>query len=101
MTGAPASLLTLPPAASNTGTGRPLRLRKRDEFEVIKLIHGGLRYLQHGDIRLVYEALAERQRLLDNAPHSVLPLPFLIPRLARTASFQPILLSAGRCNVGI
>src|SRR3954453_14944565 len=44
-----------------------------------KLIHGGLRYLQQKDYRLVYEALAERQRLLDNAPHLVSPLPFLIP----------------------
>jgi glycerol-3-phosphate dehydrogenase len=44
-----------------------------------KLIHGGLRYLQQKEFRLVYEALAERQRLLDNAPHLVSPLPFLIP----------------------
>ncbi len=48
-----------------------------------KLVHGGLRYLQHGEIRLVYEALAERQRLLANAPHLVHPLPFLIPLFAR------------------
>jgi glycerol-3-phosphate dehydrogenase len=44
-----------------------------------KLIHGGLRYLQQREFRLVYENLAERQRLLDNAPHLVTPLPFLIP----------------------
>ena len=44
-----------------------------------KLIHGGLRYLQNGDVRLVYEALRERQRLLRNAPHLVQVLPFLIP----------------------
>jgi glycerol-3-phosphate dehydrogenase len=44
-----------------------------------KLIHGGLRYLQQKEFGLVYEALAERQRLLDNAPHLVRPLPFLIP----------------------
>ncbi len=44
-----------------------------------KLIHGGLRYLQQKEFRLVYEALAERQRLLANAPHLVTPLPFLIP----------------------
>src|SRR5690606_25091458 len=41
--------------------------------------HGGLRYLQNGDVRLVYEALRERQRLLRNAPHLVKVLPFLIP----------------------
>src|SRR6516225_5259840 len=44
-----------------------------------KLVHGGLRYLQQKEYRLVYEGLAERQRLLDNAPHLVHPLPFLIP----------------------
>jgi glycerol-3-phosphate dehydrogenase len=44
-----------------------------------KLIHGGLRYLEHGDLRLVYQALHERQRLLRNAPHLVRPLRFIIP----------------------
>jgi len=44
-----------------------------------KLVHGGLRYLQQGDVRLVYEALAERQRLRYTAPHLVKLLPFLIP----------------------
>jgi glycerol-3-phosphate dehydrogenase len=44
-----------------------------------KLVHGGLRYLQQREVRLVYENLAERQRLLHNAPHLVAPLPFLIP----------------------
>ncbi len=48
-----------------------------------KLIHGGLRYLQQHEYRLVYENLAERQRLLENAPHLVSPLPFLIPLFGR------------------
>jgi glycerol-3-phosphate dehydrogenase len=48
-----------------------------------KLVHGGLRYLQQGDIRLVYQALHERQRLLRNAPHLVSVLPFLIPVLTK------------------
>ena len=48
-----------------------------------KLIHGGLRYLQQGDIALVYEALHERQRLLRNAPHLVRVLPFMIPVMTR------------------
>jgi glycerol-3-phosphate dehydrogenase len=51
--------------------------------ESSKLIHGGLRYLQQKEIGLVYEALAERQRLLGNAPHLVSPLPFLIPLFGR------------------
>src|SRR3954447_21226650 len=44
-----------------------------------KLVHGGLRYLEHGDVRLVYEALHERRRLLTNAPHLVRPLRFVLP----------------------
>lgn len=51
-----------------------------------KMVHGGLRYLQQREIRLVYENLAERQRLLDNAPHLVTPLPFLIPLLGRSGA---------------
>jgi glycerol-3-phosphate dehydrogenase len=44
-----------------------------------KMVHGGLRYLQHREFRLVYENLRERQRLLRNAPYLIKPLPFLIP----------------------
>jgi glycerol-3-phosphate dehydrogenase len=44
-----------------------------------KLVHGGLRYLEHGDLGLVYEALHERRRLLGNAPHLVRPLRFVLP----------------------
>jgi glycerol-3-phosphate dehydrogenase len=60
-------------------------LVERDDFasgtssKSSKLVHGGLRYLQQGDVRLVYEALAERQRLRKNAPHLVKVLPFLLP----------------------
>src|SRR5437660_2580318 len=44
-----------------------------------KLIHGGLRYLEHGHLHLVHEALHERGRLLRNAPHQVHPLRFVLP----------------------
>jgi glycerol-3-phosphate dehydrogenase len=44
-----------------------------------RLIHGGLRYLEHGEIGLVRESLRERERLLRIAPHLVKPLPLLIP----------------------
>ncbi len=44
-----------------------------------KLIHGGLRYLQQGNISLVTEALHERGRLTTNAPHLIHHLPFFIP----------------------
>src|SRR5213595_1037234 len=55
-----------------------------------KLVHGGLRYLEHGDFRLVYEALHERRRLLRNAPHLVRPLRFILPfyRGARVPSWK-------------
>src|SRR5438132_12337231 len=55
-----------------------------------KLVHGGLRYLEHGELRLVYEALHERGRLLRNAPHLVRPLRFVIPfyERARVAPCQ-------------
>jgi glycerol-3-phosphate dehydrogenase len=44
-----------------------------------RLIHGGLRYLEHGEVGLVRESLRERERLLSLAPHLVKPLPMLIP----------------------
>jgi glycerol-3-phosphate dehydrogenase len=46
-----------------------------------KLVHGGLRYLQQREYRLVRENLAERRRLLANAPHLVRPLRFVLPLL--------------------
>lgn len=48
-----------------------------------KLVHGGLRYIENGEIKLVYQALHERHRLLKNAPHLVSVLPFLMPILTR------------------
>ena len=44
-----------------------------------RLIHGGLRYLEHGELGLVRESLREREVLLKIAPHLVVPLPILIP----------------------
>lgn len=44
-----------------------------------KLIHGGLRYLEHYEFRLVREALAEREVLLRAAPHIIWPLRFALP----------------------
>lgn len=44
-----------------------------------KLIHGGLRYLEHYEFRLVKEALAEREVLLQKAPHIMWPLRFRLP----------------------
>lgn len=44
-----------------------------------KLVHGGVRYLKHGNLSLVLEALRERGLLVRNAPHLVHSLPFVIP----------------------
>lgn len=44
-----------------------------------KLVHGGVRYLQQGNVSLVMEALKERGRLLQNAPHIAHNLPFVVP----------------------
>jgi glycerol-3-phosphate dehydrogenase len=87
-----------------TGTGialdaasRGLRtaLVEKDDFasgtssRSSKLIHGGLRYLQSGEVRLVYRALAERTRLQRNAPHLVSPLPFLLPLFTSDGVLNP------------
>jgi glycerol-3-phosphate dehydrogenase len=44
-----------------------------------RMIHGGLRYLENREVRLVQESLSERNLLLQNAPHYVFPLPTVIP----------------------
>jgi glycerol-3-phosphate dehydrogenase len=52
-----------------------------------KLIHGGLRYLKQGRIRLVRDALIERGLLCRNAPHLVHPLPTIVPLHSRWEAF--------------
>jgi glycerol-3-phosphate dehydrogenase len=58
-----------------------------------KLIHGGLRYLEHGALRLVRAALSEREVLLRMAPHLIRPLRFVLP--IDSASRSPALLRLG------
>lgn len=55
-----------------------------------RLIHGGVRYLEHGYLHLVWESSRERRRLLQNAPHLVRPLQFTWPvyRGARVKRWQ-------------
>ncbi|MBJ2150294.1 glycerol-3-phosphate dehydrogenase/oxidase [Paracoccus sp. IB05] len=48
-----------------------------------RMIHGGLRYLENGEVSLVRESLAERDNLLRNAPHLVHPLPTTVPAASR------------------
>jgi glycerol-3-phosphate dehydrogenase len=54
-----------------------------------RIIHGGLRYLENAEFRLVRESLRERNRLLTNAPHYVKPLATTIPIFNWTAGIGP------------
>ena len=62
-----------------------------------KLIHGGLRYLEHYDFAMVREGLRERAILTRIAPHLAEPFPFLVPvyRESRRNYSHPILMRAG------
>ncbi|OZA37803.1 MAG: FAD-dependent oxidoreductase [Hydrogenophilales bacterium 17-64-34] len=92
--------------------GYAVLLVERDDFAAAtssrstKLLHGGVRYLRQGNIRLVREALAERGRVLANAPHLASPLPFVIPayrlgeRLMLGAGLAVYERLAGRASLG-
>ncbi|GIZ11229.1 glycerol-3-phosphate dehydrogenase [Pseudomonas sp. NCCP-436] len=72
-------------AADAAGRGLAVFLCEKDDLAnhtssaSSKLIHGGLRYLEHHEFRLVREALAEREVLLAKAPHIVKPMRFILP----------------------
>ncbi|WP_445672149.1 glycerol-3-phosphate dehydrogenase [Pseudomonas inefficax] len=72
-------------AADAAGRGLKVLLCEKDDLAQhtssasSKLIHGGLRYLEHYEFRLVREALAEREVLLAKAPHIVKPMRFVLP----------------------
>ena len=59
--------------------GLKVALVERDDFasgtsgRSSRLVHGGIRYLEHGQLHLVYESIRERQTLLRIAPHLVSP----------------------------
>jgi glycerol-3-phosphate dehydrogenase len=65
--------------------GMRVALVEKDDFgsgtssRSSRLVHGGIRYLEHGHLRLVFESSAERRRLLRLAPHLVRPLAFTWP----------------------
>lgn len=63
---------------------KTILLEKKDFAEATssrstKLVHGGVRYLEQWNVSLVRDALRERARLLENAPHIVNPLAFVVP----------------------
>ena len=72
-------------ARDAAGRGLSVLLVERDDLAAhtsswsTKLIHGGLRYLEHYEFRLVAESLAEREVLLRLAPHIIQPLAFVLP----------------------
>ncbi len=72
-------------AADAAGRGLKVGLYESNDFGSAtssassKLIHGGLRYLEHYEFRLVSEALAEREVLLKKAPHIAQPMRFRLP----------------------
>lgn len=59
-----------------------------------KMVHGGLRYIEQGNLALVRHSLLERQRLRRNARHLVQRLPFLFPVMEREGVFDPRLAKA-------
>ena len=80
--------------------GLKVALVERDDFasgtsgRSSRLVHGGIRYLEHGQLHLVYESIRERQTLLRIAPHLVRPLAFTWP-VYRGARVGKLKLSAG------
>ncbi len=72
-------------ARDAAGRGLSVMLCEKDDLASAtssastKLIHGGLRYLEYGEFRLVREALIEREVLLRAAPHIIRPLRFVLP----------------------
>ncbi len=74
-------------ARDAAGRGLSVVLCERDDLAAhtssasTKLVHGGLRYLEHYEFALVRKALREREVLLRIAPHLIAPLRFVLPRL--------------------
>jgi glycerol-3-phosphate dehydrogenase len=72
-------------ARDAAGRGLKVLLVEKDDLAAhtssasTKLIHGGLRYLEHYEFRLVRESLIERERILKIAPHIVWPMRFVLP----------------------
>jgi glycerol-3-phosphate dehydrogenase len=63
-----------------------------------KIIHGGFRYLQHGDLKRMREAIRERSALLRIAPHLVRPLPIMIPTFGEFLQSKTLFSAALKLN---
>ena len=75
--------------------GLDVALVEKDDFasgtssKSSKMVHGGLRYIEQGNVNLVRHSLLERHRFRKNAPHLVHRLPFLFPILEKEGIFDP------------
>ncbi|MFC6885847.1 glycerol-3-phosphate dehydrogenase/oxidase [Actinomadura yumaensis] len=80
--------------------GLSVALVERDDFasgtssKSSKMVHGGLRYIEQGNLPLVRRSLLERQRLRRNAPHLVQRLPFVFPVLSQDGVLDPRVVKA-------
>lgn len=74
--------------------GLRVALMEKDDFasgtssKSSKMVHGGLRYIEQGNVNLVRHSLLERQRFRKNAPHLVQRLPFMFPILSQDGVFN-------------
>ena len=64
----------------------------------LKIIHGGLRYLQHGDVRRMRQSIAERKALMRIAPHLIHPLPVMLPTYGHGLKGRELLALALKIN---
>lgn len=84
--------------------GLSVALIERNDFgsatssNSLKIIHGGLRYLQHADFKRMRESIAERTVLMRIAPHLVHPLPCIIPAYGHALKGKEFLAIALFCN---
>lgn len=107
LTGEPFDVLVIGGGITGAGVARDAALRglrvallEREDFasgtssRSSRLVHGGVRYLEHGHLRLVFESSRERRTLLRIAPHLVRPLAFTWP-VYRGARISRLKLGAG------
>jgi glycerol-3-phosphate dehydrogenase len=88
-------------ARDAAGRGLKVLLVEKDDLAAhtssasTKLIHGGLRYLEQLEFRLVRESLVERERLWSIAPHIIRPLEFVMPQTGATRPASLVRLQSG------
>ncbi len=90
---------------TRSGRGYKVALAEMNDFAsgtssgATKLIHGGLRYLEHYEFRLVRESLMEREVLWAMAPHIIWPLRFVLLSITGAASARPGSYASASCSI--